>query len=128
MKMANQSANSGEANLCVNNCGFFGNPVTSNLCLKCYKDYLLKQSKRIEESILAAEKNIEEFDRIQEKNKEKEVAPDQQQYDSIGVDGSTKREPNQCCCCCNKRVGLTGYKCRCGQTFCSEHRYSGKHN
>lgn len=32
------------------------------------------------------------------------------------------------CFCCNKRVGLTGFKCRCSFTFCSEHRYSDKHD
>jgi hypothetical protein len=32
------------------------------------------------------------------------------------------------CFSCNKRVGLTGFKCRCGNTFCSLHRYSDKHN
>eukprot|EP00249_Psilotum_nudum_P009084 c21698_g1_i1 orf=586-1176(-) len=32
------------------------------------------------------------------------------------------------CFTCRKRVGLTEFKCRCGDTFCSLHRYSDKHN
>ena len=28
------------------------------------------------------------------------------------------------CFSCNKRVGLTGFKCRCDRVFCSSHRYS----
>nr|QYC07285.1 SAP9 [Tamarix hispida] len=32
------------------------------------------------------------------------------------------------CLCCNKRVGLTGFRCRCGDLFCSEHRYSDRHD
>jgi len=32
------------------------------------------------------------------------------------------------CSFCRKRVGLTGFKCRCEHTFCSIHRYSDKHN
>eukprot|EP00871_Galdieria_phlegrea_P003837 jgi/Galph1/4454/GphlegSOOS_G3033.1 len=32
------------------------------------------------------------------------------------------------CETCNKKVGLTGFTCRCGFLFCSEHRYSDKHN
>lgn len=35
--------------------------------------------------------------------------------------------PNRCFSC-KKRVGLTGVKCRCGNTFCFLHRYSDEHN
>ncbi|OQV17663.1 putative Zinc finger A20 and AN1 domain-containing stress-associated protein 6 [Hypsibius exemplaris] len=28
---------------------------------------------------------------------------------------------------CNKKLGLTGYKCRCGGSFCGQHRYSDVH-
>lgn len=31
------------------------------------------------------------------------------------------------CHSCNKRVGYTGFKCRCGQVFCSMHRHSDQH-
>ena len=31
------------------------------------------------------------------------------------------------CFSCKKKIGLTGFKCRCGYIFCSEHRYSDKH-
>jgi len=29
---------------------------------------------------------------------------------------------------CKKRVGIYGFDCRCGSTFCDTHRYSDKHN
>lgn len=32
------------------------------------------------------------------------------------------------CYMCRKRVGLTGFDCRCGNLFCGIHRYSDKHN
>uniref|UniRef100_A0A673WAT8 Zinc finger, AN1-type domain 5a n=1 Tax=Salmo trutta TaxID=8032 RepID=A0A673WAT8_SALTR len=32
------------------------------------------------------------------------------------------------CFMCRKRVGLTGFDCRCGNLFCGVHRYSDKHN
>ncbi|KAK9064026.1 hypothetical protein SSX86_017898 [Deinandra increscens subsp. villosa] len=31
------------------------------------------------------------------------------------------------CGSCRKRVGLTGFTCRCGATFCGTHRYPEKH-
>merc|ERR1712227_1134654 len=32
------------------------------------------------------------------------------------------------CLSCKKKVGLTGFTCRCGGLFCSIHRYSDKHD
>ncbi|XP_051141604.1 zinc finger A20 and AN1 domain-containing stress-associated protein 5-like [Andrographis paniculata] len=38
------------------------------------------------------------------------------------------REVNRCSGSgCRKRVGLIGFRCRCGEVFCSEHRYSDRH-
>nr|GEW15639.1 A20/AN1-like zinc finger family protein [Tanacetum cinerariifolium] len=31
------------------------------------------------------------------------------------------------CFDCNKKVGLLGFKCRCGETFCGMHRYPEEH-
>lgn len=30
--------------------------------------------------------------------------------------------------CCRKKLGLTGFKCRCGLTFCGQHRHAEGHN
>ena len=42
--------------------------------------------------------------------------------------GSTsgKKKKNRCLTC-KKKVGLTGFTCRCGGLFCSLHRYSDEH-
>ncbi|KAM9323361.1 AN1-type zinc finger protein 5-like isoform 1-T2 [Pholidichthys leucotaenia] len=32
------------------------------------------------------------------------------------------------CFMCRKKVGLTGFDCRCGNLFCGRHRYSDMHN
>lgn len=32
------------------------------------------------------------------------------------------------CFSCRKKVGLTGFECKCGYVFCGEHRYSDKHD
>ncbi|KAL9249395.1 Zinc finger A20 and AN1 domain-containing stress-associated protein 5-like protein [Drosera capensis] len=32
------------------------------------------------------------------------------------------------CFGCRRKVGLTGFRCRCGDLFCGEHRYSDRHD
>lgn len=32
------------------------------------------------------------------------------------------------CSSCRKKVGLTGFRCRCGDLFCPRHRYSETHD
>lgn len=41
-----------------------------------------------------------------------------------GKDGKKKKNR---CVSCRKKVGLTGFQCRCGGLFCAVHRYSDKH-
>lgn len=43
------------------------------------------------------------------------------------ADGSSKKKKNRCEVC-RKKVGLTGFTCRCEGLFCSLHRYSDKHD
>jgi len=54
-----------------------------------------------------------------------------QPADVAGPEGAVvipkgKEGPNRCTIC-RKRVGLTGFNCRCGNLFCALHRYSDKH-
>ncbi|XP_055644409.1 AN1-type zinc finger protein 6-like [Toxorhynchites rutilus septentrionalis] len=54
---------------------------------------------------------------------------------AIAADGSddkdgdkdSKKKKNRCVTC-RKKVGLTGFECRCGGLFCAIHRYSDKHD
>ncbi|MCD7455370.1 hypothetical protein HAX54_027986 [Datura stramonium] len=45
---------------------------------------------------------------------------------SIATDQAPQVQSNRCTTC-RKRVGLTGFKCRCGVTFCGSHRYPEHH-
>ncbi|KAJ7988429.1 hypothetical protein DPEC_G00323460 [Dallia pectoralis] len=51
---------------------------------------------------------------------------------AAGSDQSKSPEPAKLkknrCFMCRKKVGLTGFDCRCGNLFCGLHRYSDKHN
>nr|QYC07286.1 SAP10 [Tamarix hispida] len=131
--------------LCVNNCGFFGSVATMNMCSKCYKDSVLKQ----EQAHLAASSfenivngsssgstngtepvivcNID----FQVDKAEPKISLPIEACPSAPVVGDTgevkvKQGPNRCTTC-KKRVGLTGFNCRCGNMFCATHRYSDKH-
>lgn len=42
-------------------------------------------------------------------------------------DGQDGRKKKNRCATCKKKLGLTGFTCRCGGLFCSIHRYSDKH-
>ncbi|XP_052812954.1 AN1-type zinc finger protein 6-like isoform X2 [Mya arenaria] len=45
-----------------------------------------------------------------------------------GADTSKDKKKRSRCHTCKKKVGLTGFECRCGGLFCSLHRYSDKHD
>lgn len=38
-----------------------------------------------------------------------------------------KQKNRSKCFECNKKIGLTGFECRCGSTFCGAHRYADEH-
>lgn len=123
--------------LCINNCGFFGRAATNNMCSKCFKDTLLKQ----EQAKLAAssidsivnggngkEPVIAVALDVQAGPVETEIVTTEPSSDSSSSKPveNVKQGPNRCTTC-RKRVGLTGFNCKCGNLFCSSHRYSDKH-
>jgi len=48
--------------------------------------------------------------------------------DKDSDDKGEKKPKKNRCHTCKKKVGLTGFECRCGGLFCSLHRYSDKHD
>ncbi|CAM6039863.1 unnamed protein product [Sphagnum compactum] len=139
--------------LCTNNCGFYGDATTMGMCSKCYKDSVLKQSKdsstkivvdKVEYLFTQGNCVMEEIDGapmiLPSKSSMEVLKSPIEQFDALGSSSGAAvatsapglvehlMQQHNRCFSCNKRVGLTGFKCRCGNTFCSLHRYSDKHN
>ncbi|KAG5554588.1 hypothetical protein RHGRI_012227 [Rhododendron griersonianum] len=50
-----------------------------------------------------------------------------QQQTAAAAEAAERREVNRCSGC-RRKVGLTGFRCRLGDLFCSEHRYCDRHD
>jgi len=61
---------------------------------------------------------------VKDPQKSPETASDKERSCAYHV---AKKEVNRCSGC-RRRVGLTGFRCRCGELFCWEHRYSDRHD
>lgn len=61
-----------------------------------------------------------------EKDSPEEINEDVEGGGQDSRPGSASKQTNRCKEC-RRKVGLTGYQCRCGGTFCSTHRYSDIH-
>lgn len=139
--------------LCINNCGFTGNPATNNMCQKCFNATTAASSSSSSTTATNAGASsggtsILKFSDDQTSRSTSSRSQDSRSDPASPATAATttnsritalnrsgndpaaaaeKKVVNRCSGC-RKRVGLTGFRCRCGELFCSEHRYSDRHD
>jgi len=142
---------------CKNGCGFYAASGNEGLCSVCYKE-AVKKKQAPPTNMPASFSSSTSSGLQSLSNKEEASAtptaletaqptvpcvrpqpePEAVESSEIGAaasgaagdeggSGDGKKKKNRCGVC-KKKVGLTGFTCRCAGLFCSIHRYSDKHD
>ncbi|KAF3437291.1 hypothetical protein FNV43_RR20044 [Rhamnella rubrinervis] len=119
--------------LCVNNCGVTGNPATNNMCQNCFNASTTATTTSAstanlkfsgDKSPISSSSFLpERSDNPAESSRKITMESTRSEEQALFA---AKRVVNRCSGC-RRKVGLTGFRCRCGELFCAEHRYSDRH-
>lgn len=126
--------------LCVK-CGVAGNSAANNLCQKCFNAAAEASTSAAALPAAASGGSKPKIHLFGEKSFRSSSSAPQRilkfspaaaavsdlKEDPAEAAPPAKREVNRCSGC-RKRVGLTGFRCRCGELFCADHRYSDRHD
>jgi len=141
------SSQQGFPTLCSNGCGFFSSVDKKGLCSVCFKETQKKESPQatssedkstttslsdLHQQTTLSETTINVDEPIESKCEASSSAitppstsgnPEDDKDEPIPA----KKPKKSRCLNCKKKLGLTGFTCRCGGLYCSIHRYSDKH-
>ncbi|KAK6162942.1 hypothetical protein DH2020_002783 [Rehmannia glutinosa] len=126
--------------LCVK-CGVAGNSPTNNLCQKCFNTTTAASTSTAAAAAATSAGGAKPIDHVfVEKSfrstrslPEREFSPADTSRDLKKEASTTVEAPPPVksgvnrCSGCRRKVGLTGFRCRCGELFCADHRYSDRH-
>ncbi|PWA73884.1 Zinc finger, A20-type [Artemisia annua] len=123
--------------LCINNCGVVATPTTNNMCQKCFNATTTSTSNSTQRARVRSTGSLRSPTRSTPDTSVVDVSADlveDQKFEKVVIDEVKVRTKAPLtkvvsrCTGCRKRVGLTGFRCRCGDLFCAEHRYSDRHD
>jgi hemolysin activation/secretion protein len=115
--------------LCSAGCGFFGNPLTSNMCSKCHRDAQARQQQQQPQQTQPIENKPEPVKpSVVDQATASVPAVEQPQEEEQEQNDRRPQADTTRCFSCNKKVGLLGFRCRCDYVFCSMHRYVSDHS
>lgn len=134
------------------NCSFFGSSATEGYCSQCYSKEQMRRKQSVSDNAnLIIPKQEEIKTPAPETEKTPEPTPEMENsvfetspqpkiakleasnttISNTTISNTTISKPKKAkkakCGVCKKKLGLTGFDCRCGGLFCSTHRYSDKH-
>ncbi|XP_004499868.1 zinc finger A20 and AN1 domain-containing stress-associated protein 5-like [Cicer arietinum] len=118
--------------VCINNCGVTvtGNAATNNMCQNCFTASTATTSSTVGISSQSSRSGVISVNSVRSPKRslpeESSEITDRNSSDQTTI-SEAKRVVSRCSGC-RRKVGLTGFRCRCGDLFCSEHRYSDRHD
>ncbi|KAE8798037.1 Zinc finger A20 and AN1 domain-containing stress-associated protein 7 [Hordeum vulgare] len=107
MEARQQQQQAGGAILCASGCGFFAGAGTNDLCSKCFKEQQLLDVKAFDGAAMSGLPSLT-------------IA-------LTKAGGEEETPEKKRCSACQKKVGLLGFVCRCGATYCGAHRHADAH-